>query len=193
MPDCVYKMGNLRIVDLTKVLDPKTESRRCHLIRYNTGGPIPDFHTALDLHDLQFGGSFPVQEPVSAEGTVRNTAGVLVLEAVISTNLHAVCDRCAAPFERRVSWPVHAVLTRSLEREDEADEWTFLLQEGDMADLDEILTTAFVLNMDSKLLCRPDCKGICPRCGKNLNEGACSCRPEIDPRLAVLGQLLKDK
>ena len=59
------------------------------------------FHTALDLHDLQFGGSFPVQEPVSAEGTVRNTAGVLVLEAVISTNLHAVCDRCAAPFERR--------------------------------------------------------------------------------------------
>ena len=122
------------------------------------------FHTALDLHDLQFGGSFPVQEPVSAEGTVRNTAGVLVLEAVISTNLHAVCD-----------------------------EWTFLLQEGDMADLDEILTTAFVLNMDSKLLCRPDCKGICPRCGKNLNEGACSCRPEIDPRLAVLGQLLKDK
>lgn len=49
MSECVYKMGNLRIVDLTKVLDPKTESRRCHLIRYNTGGPIPDYHTALDL------------------------------------------------------------------------------------------------------------------------------------------------
>lgn len=46
---CVYEMGNLRIIDLTKTLDPKTESRRCHLIRYNTGGPIPDFHTAMDL------------------------------------------------------------------------------------------------------------------------------------------------
>lgn len=46
----VYDLGNgLRLVDLTKVLDPATESRRCHLIRYNTGGPIPDFHTALDL------------------------------------------------------------------------------------------------------------------------------------------------
>ncbi|MCI8960666.1 MAG: cyclase [Lachnospiraceae bacterium] len=45
----VYQLGNLRIVDLTKVLDPETESRRCRLIRYNTGGPIPDFHTALDL------------------------------------------------------------------------------------------------------------------------------------------------
>lgn len=45
----VYNMNNLRIVDLTKTLDPKTESRRCNLIRYNTGGPIPDYHTALDL------------------------------------------------------------------------------------------------------------------------------------------------
>ena len=45
----VYQMGNLRIVDLTKVLDPKTETRRCGLTRFNTGGPIPDFHTIMDL------------------------------------------------------------------------------------------------------------------------------------------------
>lgn len=45
----VYQMGNLRIVDLTKPLDPAAESRRCHLIRYNTGGPIPDYHTAIDI------------------------------------------------------------------------------------------------------------------------------------------------
>ena len=42
-------MGKLRIVDLTKQLDPKTETRRCHLYRFNTGGPIPDFHTIMDL------------------------------------------------------------------------------------------------------------------------------------------------
>lgn len=41
-----FDLGNgLKVIDLTKPLDPKTESRRCHLIRYNTGGPIPDFHT----------------------------------------------------------------------------------------------------------------------------------------------------
>ena len=45
----VYELNGYRVVDLTKVLDPATESRRCHLIRYNTGGPITDFHTALDL------------------------------------------------------------------------------------------------------------------------------------------------
>ena len=44
-----YQMGNLNVVDLTKVLDPKTESRRCGLTRFNTGGPIPDFHTIMDL------------------------------------------------------------------------------------------------------------------------------------------------
>lgn len=44
-----YQMGSLRIVDLTKVLDPETESRRCGLTRFNTGGPIPDFHTIMDL------------------------------------------------------------------------------------------------------------------------------------------------
>ena len=150
------------------------------------------FETALDMSDLRFGGGCPVCEPVLAKGTVRNTAGVLLLEATLTTVLHADCDRCAAPFKRAVSYPVRAVLTRELENEDEADEWTFLL-ENDHADLDEILTTAFVLNMDSKLLCKPDCKGLCPRCGKNLNDGDCNCPPESDPRLAVLGQLLKDK
>jgi len=44
-----YDFNGLRVVDLTKVLDPATESRRCHLTRFNTGGMIPDFHTIMDL------------------------------------------------------------------------------------------------------------------------------------------------
>ena len=44
-----YDLNGLRVVDLTKALDPKTESRRCHLYRFNTGGPIPDYHTIMDL------------------------------------------------------------------------------------------------------------------------------------------------
>ena len=45
----VYNLQGLRVVDLTKPLDPATETRRCHLFRFNTGGPIPDFHTIMDL------------------------------------------------------------------------------------------------------------------------------------------------
>lgn len=45
----VHNLNGLRVIDLTKVLDPATESRRCGLTRFNTGGPIPDFHTIMDI------------------------------------------------------------------------------------------------------------------------------------------------
>ena len=44
--------------------------------------------------------------------------------------------------------------------------------------------------MDGKHLCSEDCKGLCPTCGKDLNEGPCGCGKEVDPRLAVLAKLL---
>lgn len=156
------------------------------------GGTVP-FTAELDLRGLAFGGCFPVTEPVLASGEVKNTAGVLRLTGSEKTTLHGVCDRCAAEFDREISFPVQAVLVSELANDNgEEDLWTFLLS-GNDADLDDILTTAFVLNMDSKLLCREDCKGLCCHCGKNLNEGPCECQPEIDPRFAVLQQLLKDK
>lgn len=152
-------------------------------------GVVP-FETALDLSDLDFGGCCPAQEPVTAKGTVKNSAGVLLMHGTVETTLHGVCDRCAKPFLREVSYPLEAVLVKELENEEDADAWVFLL-ENDCADLDDIVRTAFVLNMDSRLLCREDCKGLCFRCGKDLNEGPCDCQPEADPRLAVLKQLLK--
>lgn len=152
-------------------------------------GVLP-FETTLDLREEMFGSCYPVTELVSCEGQVRNTADVLLLNATLTTCLHGVCDRCVAEFDREVSFAVEAVLVREILNEEDADVWTFLLN-GDKADLDEILTTAFVLSMDSKLLCAEDCKGLCMRCGKNLNDGSCECRPEPDPRFAALKQLLK--
>ena len=128
-------------------------------------GVVP-FETALDLSDLSFGGCCPAQEPVVAKGTVKNSAGVLLMHGTVETTLHGVCDRCAKPFRREVSYPLEAVLVKELENEEDADEWVFLL-ENDCADLDDIVRTAFVLNMDSRLLCRADCKGLCFRCGKD--------------------------
>lgn len=154
-------------------------------------GASVSFSTSLDFRDLRFGSSYPVQEPVLATGTVRNTAGVLILEGKLTTRLHGVCDRCAREFQRDVEFPISAVLVTELADEENEDEWVFQL-EGDSADLDDIVTTAFALNMDSKLLCKPDCKGLCCRCGANLNDGPCGCEPELDPRFAALKQLLKD-
>lgn len=152
-------------------------------------GAVVPFSCSVDLSDLQYGANHPVTEPVEASGTVRNTAGVLVMSGSIKTCLHGVCDRCAAEFSREVEYPIQAVLVEELANEENEDEWVFPL-EGESADLQDIVRTVFVLNMESKLLCKPDCKGLCCQCGKNLNDGPCSCQKELDPRFAALRQLL---
>ena len=152
-------------------------------------GAVVPFSCSVDLSDLQYGASHPVTEPVEASGTVRNTAGVLVMSGSIKTCLHGVCDRCAAEFSRELEYPIQALLVEELANEENEDEWVFPL-EGESADLQDIVRTVFVLNMESKLLCKPDCKGLCCQCGKNLNDGPCSCQKEPDPRFAALRQLL---
>ena len=153
------------------------------------GATVP-FSTSVDLSDLQYGNSFPVTEPVTAQGQVRNTAGVLVMTGSVRTTIHGVCDRCATEFDREIEFPIDMVLVTELANEENEDEWVFPL-EGDSADLDDIVRTVFVLNLDSKLLCKEDCQGLCCRCGKNLNDGPCSCQKELDPRFAALKQLLE--
>ena len=147
------------------------------------------YSVSVDLSDLVYGTSQPVSEPVEASGTVRNTAGVLVMKGLIKTRIHGVCDRCASDFDRDVEIPIDAVLVTELANEENEDEWVFPL-EADAADLDDIVRTIFVLNMDSKLLCKEDCAGLCCKCGKNLNEGPCECQKDLDPRFAALRQLL---
>ena len=164
------------LLDLSKIID--------------CPGASVSFSASVDLRDLRYGQSYPVSEPVLAAGTVRNTAGVLVMTGEIRTTIHGVCDRCAADFEKDVIFPIDVVLVTELSDEENEDEWVFPL-EGDSADLEDIVRTVFVLNMDSKLLCKPDCKGLCCRCGKNLNDGPCSCQKELDPRFAALKQLLE--
>ena len=114
------------------------------------------------------------------------------MTGTVETVLHGICDRCATAFTRPGRYPLRAVLTPEPESDDFEDPWVFELQ-NDCADLDDIVTTTFVLNMDSKLLCSEDCKGLCSRCGANLNLGPCSCKPEPDPRFAALQQLLDKK
>lgn len=153
------------------------------------GASVP-FSTSVDLSDLRYGICNPVSEPVLAQGVVRNTAGVLVMTGQICTTIHGICDRCATAFDREITFPIDVVLVTELADEENEDEWVFPL-EGDSADLDDIVRTVFVLNLDSKLLCKEDCKGLCHRCGKNLNEGPCNCQKELDPRFAALKQLLE--
>jgi len=145
------------------------------------------FQHQVDLSDLDFYGSKPITHPVLAEGSVTNHAGALVLEGTARSVLDLACDRCGKKFSREKVVALDSLVSNELEDE-EHDEIIFL--EGTELDLDDVVTTAFILAMDTKNLCSDDCKGLCAKCGADLNVEACRCKPEVDPRLAALAQLL---
>ena len=155
---------------------------------------VPGSFVSFD-YEPDFSGVYPdavkgEAEHVRAKGEIRNMAGVVTLNAEVTAKLKCTCDRCAEMYEADLHMPVKAILAD--EQFDEENSDLYLL-DGDYADLDEIIVTAYVLDVDTKFLCKNDCKGLCPVCGKNLNEGSCSCKADMNPQLAVLQQLLMDK
>lgn len=156
----------------------------------HTPGKQLEFQFELDLSDAEFSGRYPVSRPVAVSGTVRNTAGILELELSARTTLDAVCDRCGKAFLQEKEIPYSCMLAEELQNEDNDE--IVLLEDG-CVDVGDLARTAFILGMDTKTLCSEDCKGLCPRCGADLNLGPCSCKKETDPRLAVLAKLLENK
>ena len=156
----------------------------------HTPGKRLDFQFELDLSDLEFDGRKPIVRPVAVEGEVRNTADLLELDLTAEAALDAVCDRCGKEFPLDKEVTYRCMLAEELQNE-ESDE--ILLLEDGKVDAGELARAAFILGMDSKTLCSEDCKGLCPRCGADLNLGPCSCKKEPDPRLAALSRLLENK
>jgi uncharacterized protein len=75
-----------------------------------------------------------------------------------------------------------------------ADELDMDFYTGDELDIQTLINEQIVLALPMKPLCREECRGLCPECGTNFNIASCECRPAwVDPRLAVLDQLRKDK
>lgn len=161
-----------------------------HEIIETPGGQV-SFQCELDRQRLDFPALAGFHGAVAAAGMVKNTAGILELSATVEADMTVRCDRCSAEFSQRLSVPVTATLKADPEREEDDYEELFPL-EGDGLDVSDLLETCFILNTEQKFLCRPECKGLCPTCGRNLNDGPCGCGKEPDPRMAVLGQLLDD-
>ena len=154
----------------------------------NAPGERLPFSFEMDLSDVEFGGLYPIQKPVVVAGEVRNIAGMLLLQLEASTVLNSVCDRCMKPFENPKTVRYEAMLAEQVQDEDNDD---IILLENDEFDLEDLARTVFILEMDTKTLCSEDCKGLCPKCGADLNQGSCNCKPDTDPRLAVLAKLLE--
>ena len=145
------------------------------------------FRLELEEDRLDFPAVKAYLDPPLAEGVITNEAGILHLRGTITADMLCICDRCGQEFESTKETAVDAVLVG--EEEDHDNPGVFPLQ-GTEVDAQDMLTTCFILDMETRFLCREDCKGLCARCGRNLNLGPCGCGKEIDPRFAVLEQLL---
>lgn len=137
--------------------------------------------------DYSLSDDFTLSSPVKFKGTVKNTAGIVTLNGQAAFTANVICSRCAEEFSKSFSVNVEHTLVSELQNED-SDE--FYLVEDKQLDLDVLICEDIILSLPFVFLCKEDCKGICSQCGKNLNEGECSCKSCVDPRLAALLELL---
>lgn len=142
----------------------------------------------LDLHDLEFNGAAPFKTPVRVLARAANRAGVVDLAVTAKFDYTAPCDRCGEETITPFVCSFNHTVVQSLVGENEDD---YIEAPDLIIDLDAPVTADILLALPSKHLCREDCKGLCPKCGKNLNGGDCGCDlRETDSRLEILKTLL---
>ncbi len=150
--------------------------------------------------DLRRSGLAKDDPQMTLQGNVRlmhTTDGVLV-QGDLAATVTLPCVRCLEPVTVPLDVPVEETFVPTLDvvtgqalRPEEQDE-ALWIDEHHILDMSEVLRQDVLVDMPVHVLCRPDCKGLCPTCGKNLNEGPCDCQAEIDPRWARLADLLRD-
>lgn len=137
------------------------------------------------------------------EGIVRATGAddKILVEVKAGTVAEITCSRCLESFRMpvRVDFeeeyrPGQVAPGREGEEQEDEEGRAFSLYRGDEVDVTEPVRQNLLLELPMKPVCRPDCRGLCPSCGKNWNEGRCQCEKEIgDPRFAVLKSLFDKK
>lgn len=137
-------------------------------------------------------GSFEIMEKSPVKLTVTNIEpGKARVEGSVKLTFRTVCDRCLTEvptildlkFERTVASPETA-------EDDDADDLSFM--EGYQLNVETFVYHEIIGNWPAKILCKEDCKGLCPVCGQNLNERDCGCDTFVpDPRMAVIQDIFR--
>lgn len=143
----------------------------------------------VEMTSVQLRGLRPFTQPVTIQAEAALQGGVVTLNCTYRTTLSLVCDRCLASFDKEVAQRSSHVVVRELNGPDQGE---FVVAPDGMVSLEELATNDIIPELPSKVLCREDCRGLCPVCGGNLNEVACGCPTKTaDPRLEVLNKLLE--
>jgi uncharacterized protein len=131
--------------------------------------------------------------PAAVTGKVRLSGNEVFVSGHVDSRAQVECDRCLQPVEAPVSadFTLDYITGSEYESSEVAElteaEMSVAVFDGEGLDVDEIVKEQILLAVPTRMLCREDCKGICPECGIDRNTGECSCvADDIDPRWAAL-------
>lgn len=157
---------------------------------------IPEEGLDIDLSEDMTIEGISLVSPVKGRFTVTKSDIEVIVSGDLALEAEHECSRCLKRFRQKSALPVGVVYHPASEvgherHELHDDEMDMGFYEGEELDLQELITEQVMLNMQMKPLCDEACRGICPKCGIDLNTGSCSCvQNETDPRLEVLKKLL---
>lgn len=133
------------------------------------------------------------EEPfaLEVECQLDNLAARVYVRGEVRGAARSACHRCLASFDRAVAASFATTLQRG-GRVESDDEVVAIPETATEYDVSGRVREAVVLDEPIQLLCRPDCRGLCPRCGADLNAAICGCEPASDPRWDALGKLRRE-
>ncbi|HEV7645396.1 MAG TPA: DUF177 domain-containing protein [Pyrinomonadaceae bacterium] len=141
-----------------------------------------------------------LKDKIVFEGSLEKHIYRIDIAGSIKTKAEISCSRCLKPMESDIdisfksSFVPAEFETREKEVEVGGDDLNIEFYEGDEIDLAQLIREQIILNSPQIALCKPDCAGLCEKCGGNKNEKRCDCSErEIDPRLKVLENLTREK
>ncbi len=152
-------------------------------------GEVKELTYQYDISQIEVDGVFPFKSPVTVTAVAQNRASLVTLTLDCSFEYQRSCDRCGEERKLTMSKTFTHKLAQTLIDEGNDD---YIETPDFTIELDEVVTTDILLDLPQKFLCSSECKGLCPICGHNMNQGECGCnRHAIDPRLEVLKQLME--
>ena len=142
-------------------------------------------------------GEVSLIKPITVRGNISNQGNYLELSLYLETEIMLPCSRCL----EEIKLPLKLDVTEQFcskeagsetEKAYEENSSLSFLENEEWLDLKQIVLENVLLSLPMRVLCTPDCPGICPECGTNLKESKCTCkRLDIDPRFEALAQLKK--
>lgn len=136
-----------------------------------------------------------ITEPVKAVGNIVNMSGYMKLTLEINMKYKTECARCLRPLDEIfiLDFEKTVAIAGTLENEDTDEVITeYIIISENKLNLVQVTEEQLLFEFPSKHLCSEDCRGLCQKCGHDLNESDCGCKSnEIDPRFEVLKSLLE--